>query len=180
MTFRILTVCTGNMCRSPLAERLIAARAAEHDLAVAVSSAGTHARNGEDLHPETARLCMEMGADPSEFSSRLITAGNTSGTDLTLTAETSHRDAVQQLVPTLWKRVFTLREFELLARASPHTDVRGLARQRRSVTEERLDIEDPIGKSIDVFNRTGNEISVAVEAVIRFLVQRRDTSFKSW
>ncbi|MFN7241836.1 MAG: protein-tyrosine-phosphatase, partial [Dietzia cercidiphylli] len=48
-----MTVCTGNMCRSPLAERLLSVRAAHAGLDVVADSAGTRAVNGVAIHPET-------------------------------------------------------------------------------------------------------------------------------
>lgn len=65
MTIAVMTVCTGNMCRSPLAERLLAARSAEAGLDVVVDSAGTHAANGVPIHSETLRVLRGYGGDGS-------------------------------------------------------------------------------------------------------------------
>ena len=56
--FRILTVCTGNICRSPVAERLLQAGLGD---AVAVSSAGVRAVVGDPIHPGMVALLERSG-----------------------------------------------------------------------------------------------------------------------
>ena len=53
----VLFVCTGNICRSPTAERLAVAYAARHGIAdFTSSSAGTHAVIGHPIHPDAAAV----------------------------------------------------------------------------------------------------------------------------
>jgi protein-tyrosine phosphatase len=60
----ILFVCTGNICRSPSAERLATAAGAS------ASSAGTRAVIGHPMHPESARVLRDLGGDPDGFVAR--------------------------------------------------------------------------------------------------------------
>ncbi|KAA0919006.1 protein-tyrosine-phosphatase [Dietzia sp. ANT_WB102] len=171
MTISVMTVCTGNMCRSPLAERLLAIRAAAVGLDVVVDSAGTRAANGMEIHRETRRVLRGYGGDGGGFASRLLTARLLSGRDLVLTATRAHRDAVQELAPMLWKKTYTILEAARLADADETVTVEGLARARLSITTDdpALDVEDPIGRDPEVFDRTGAQISDAVDSIVRLL-----------
>ena len=161
----VTVVCTGNVCRSPLAERLLALRAP----GIEVGSAGTHARNGMAMHPESARVLRALGGDPSGLASRLLTPAVLPGDDLVLGLTRAHRDAVVELAPRLWKRTFTL--LEAAALASGGTTIEGLARARLAPgapapDDPALDIADPIGGPPELHDRVGAEISAAVDAVL--------------
>jgi len=109
---RILTVCTGNICRSPVAERLLQAGL---DQAVPggfqVSSAGTRALVGEPMQPLSAEIVRTFGGDPEGFAARQLTPKILRGVDLVLTMTSGHRGEVLQLDASLLKRTFTIREF---------------------------------------------------------------------
>lgn len=171
MPIAVMTVCTGNMCRSPLAERLLALRAAEAGLDVVVDSAGTRAANGLDMHSETLRVLEGYEGSADGFTSRLITPQLLKGHDLVLTATRSHRDAVQELAPLMWKKTYTLLEAARLAAADETLTFAGMSRTRMGIDigDPALDIEDPIGREPPVFDRTGVQISDAVDAIVRLL-----------
>lgn len=120
MPFRILTVCTGNICRSPQAEQLLRARfAAAHAAAgpdapwelPEVSSAGTRALVGEPMTEQAAKLSFKNGGDPIGHAGRLLTAALVEEADLILAMSREHRAYVAKLVPSASRRTFTLREF---------------------------------------------------------------------
>lgn len=127
---RILTVCTGNICRSPVAERLLQAGL---DQVVPggfeVSSAGTRALVGEPMQPISADIVRTFGGDPEGFAARQLTAKILRGVDLVLTMTSGHRGEVLQLDASLLKRTFTIREFARMLDvlderpASPRGDV---------------------------------------------------------
>ncbi|WAJ32094.1 low molecular weight phosphatase family protein [Arthrobacter sp. FX8] len=130
---RILTVCTGNICRSPVAERLLQAGL---DQVVPggfqVSSAGTRALVGEPMQPISADIVRTFGGDPEGFAARQLTPRILRGVDLVLTMTSGHRGEVLQLDASLLKRTFTIREFarmlDVLAQRASGTDA-----QRASV-----------------------------------------------
>ena len=109
---RILTVCTGNICRSPVAERLLQAGL---DQAVpggfVVSSAGTRAMVGDPMQPTSADIVRTYGGNPERFVARQLTGKILRGVDLVLTMTSGHRGEVLQLDASLLKRTFTIREF---------------------------------------------------------------------
>src|SRR6187551_213704 len=117
--FRILLVCTGNVCRSPLAERIIRARLAsalgDRARAFVVTSAGTESRPGLPMDPRAARAARILGADVEGFRSREMTSADVAAADLVLTACRTHRARAVRLHPLAHRYAFTIREFARLA-----------------------------------------------------------------
>ncbi len=115
----ILFVCHANICRSAMAERL--ARLALVELgtpaAITATSAGTHARSGDDMHPGAARTLAELGADPAGFRSQPLSADLVSSAGLVLTATREQRAFCVRLAPVALRRTFTIRQFGRLAEA---------------------------------------------------------------
>ncbi|MFD5276317.1 low molecular weight phosphatase family protein [Pseudarthrobacter sp. NPDC058362] len=109
---RILTVCTGNICRSPVAERLLQAGL---DQVVPggfeVASAGTRAMVGDPMQPISVDIVRTFGGSPDHFAARQLTPKILRGVDLVLTMTSGHRGEVLQLDASLLKRTFTIREF---------------------------------------------------------------------
>ena len=119
--FGILFVCTGNQCRSPVAEvlarRLLAERfGSEHAARFDVSSAGTQAVRGESIDPLTRAELVAVGVDDeASFSdSAPLSVDMIGSADLVLTAERAHRSVVVQQAPTALGKTFCLREFARL------------------------------------------------------------------
>ncbi|MGH3489393.1 MAG: hypothetical protein ACRDP8_16000 [Actinopolymorphaceae bacterium] len=115
-TFSIMFVCTGNMCRSPIAERLAVSALKQHLDAEAgrvfeVSSAGTGTFDGREMTAEAAAVLIAHGGDPDGFRSTELTAELIAAADLILTATRAHRSAVVTLDPGALRRSFTLTEF---------------------------------------------------------------------
>lgn len=124
--FQILTVCTGNICRSPLAELLLHTRLA--DLDPTVSSAGTRGLNASPMTPEAQRLAAQLGATDTDIAahrSRYLTEAHLAAPDLILTMTRDHRRHVAELAPTRLRSTFTVREFARLAEGFSDDAVRG-------------------------------------------------------
>ncbi|HEX8629717.1 MAG TPA: phosphotyrosine protein phosphatase [Catenuloplanes sp.] len=134
--FTVLHVCMGNICRSPMAERLFAAavrdRAARFagsgspapgyvDALVHSHSAGTggwHA--GEEMNPPAARQIRARGGDVDGFAARKLRSEHIDGADLVLTATADQQDYVVALRPDAAARTFVLGEFgRLLGQVDP-------------------------------------------------------------
>lgn len=157
----VLFVCTGNICRSPTAERLAIAFSTEsRTLDFAASSAGTRAVVGHPIHPEAAMVLEDLGGDTSRFTARKLTAQIASAADLVLTMTRSHRDAVLELAPHRMRQTFTLSEASRLISEHGARTVADLAARRSLLTsDETLDIADPIGQPSDVFAAVGEQIA---------------------
>ncbi len=181
----ILFVCTGNICRSPIGERVLTGladrmRADGTDLAVTSSSAGTGAFNGQPIHPHSAAVLAEHGYDASGFESRYLRPPMLMQSDLVLCMSQEHRAAAQQMAPARWKRVFTLTEFAFLVETgTPEEDCTLPAimagRGRIDPNSALLDIVDPMGRPREDFDRVFGEIEPKVETVASWLAAQRIT-----
>ncbi|MDQ0689747.1 low molecular weight phosphatase family protein [Arthrobacter sp. W4I7] len=137
---RILTVCTGNICRSPVAERLLQAGLNQVlPGGFEVRSAGTRAMVGDPIQPISADIIRTFGGDPEQFAARQLTPKILRGVDLVLTMTSGHRGEVLQLDASLLKRTFTIREF---ARMLDVLDRR--AEAGVTAPEETYDDGDPL------------------------------------
>ena len=119
--FRVLHVCTGNICRSPMAERLtvagLQARLGPAAEVVEVGSAGTWGHTGSPMEPYALSTLASYGVDGSGFSARELVAEHVVAADLVLGATREHRAASVVLQPRAAARTFTLREFARLTAA---------------------------------------------------------------
>lgn len=188
MSLSILVVCTGNVCRSPLAEQLLAARLAEAGMTASVRSAGTAALVGHPMTPEAAASSREYGGDPDAHVAVQVTDALIDEADLVLTASREHRAAVASLVPRAARRAYTLREFArlavhveedpesarfLAAAATPPQLIelvsmsRGFAAPPADAVDD--DIIDPYRRSTEVYEEAGRVIDAAVTAIVRAL-----------
>ena len=168
VVLHILFVCTGNICRSPTAERLAAAHASAQKIPdFAASSAGTRAVIGHPVHSTAGEVLAGLGGDPSHFAARQLSARVASVADLVLTMTRGHRDAVLELAPHKLHRTFTLAEASILVSRFQVRTVSDLAHMRpRLAASEDLDILDPIGQHADVFETVGQQIADFLPPVI--------------
>jgi protein-tyrosine phosphatase len=184
--FDILVVCTGNIGRSPMMERLL-----RHDLVTAgldqlvdVSGAGTWARDGEPMEPYAEQTLRERGIDADAFAARRLQPSLVTGAGLVLTATREHRSAVVQLVPAAVRRTFTLLELARVVDqlppppgdgdADPLTRMRdavGWAAQNRvpSTREFGDDLTDPLGAPLATYRERADQIQVACTRVVTLL-----------
>lgn len=182
-TFRILTVCTGNICRSPLAESLL--RMVLRGLLVEVSSAGTHAHVGEQMSLPNQAIARDLGVtDAGMHRGAQLTTEALSNADLILALSREHRREVVEMLPRASRHAFTLREFARLTNAvSVDADVTASltdpgARMRAFVnavaqlrgTAEPLerpeddDVIDPYRQSDAVYTESAEQLVPAVNA----------------
>jgi protein-tyrosine phosphatase len=119
VSFRVLHVCTGNICRSPMAERLTRAgleqRLGPDARRFVVESAGTWGHSGSPMEPHALSVLAAAGVDGSDFRARELVAEHVVAADLVLGATREHRAAAVVLHPRAASRTFTLREFARLA-----------------------------------------------------------------
>ena len=157
----VLFVCTGNICRSPIAERLAAAYSAACQVpGLTTSSAGTRAVIAHPIHPDAVLVLETLGGDVSNFAARQLTSRIASDADLVLTMTKVHRDAVLELAPRQLRRTFTLSEAARLASECTARTVADLAALRPHLAaRDRSDIPDPIGQGAEFFAMVGSQIA---------------------
>lgn len=112
MTFEILVVCTGNICRSPVAAQLLAAGLDRGG--VGVTSAGVGAVVGSDIGEGMMDALGRAGVSAGPHEARQATEALISGADLVLTMDTDQRSWILGRVPAALRRTYTLREFALI------------------------------------------------------------------
>jgi protein-tyrosine phosphatase len=187
--FSILTVCTGNICRSPAVERLLAQKLGP---TVSVSSAGTHALVGHPIAEPMALLLRNSGSEDGAFAARRVTEKLLEEADLVLTLTRDQRSLAVDVWPPAVRRTFTLREFarllgqvdlsvlpdgtpgERLRTALPRVvATRGLGRR---TSAEDDDVIDPYRLSDDVYAASFAQITTAVEAIARSLTSDKHES----
>lgn len=181
MSFSVLFVCTGNICRSPAAELVFRSRVA--GLPVTVSSAGTHGLSGHDMDAPSALAVRELGLDPSTHVARRLGTAMTSAADLVLTADSGQRSIVLQQEPLLFRRTFTMREFARLGAGLPPLEDEPTEQALRARVADvaggrgRVDpgppgsdeIGDPLGGGIDAARTTVARIAATVDGIVRAL-----------
>ncbi|QCQ92550.1 arsenate reductase/protein-tyrosine-phosphatase family protein [Rhodococcus sp. SGAir0479] len=166
----LVFVCTGNICRSPTAERLAAAWAADNGVdELTATSAGTRAMIGSPMEPLAAKVLSSLGGTPDGFAGRQLTPVIAGKADLILTMTQKHRDKVLRMAPRQLRRTFTLLEAAHLVTTGGARSVAELDAARATagdLPEAGIDIRDPIGRDVVVFEQVGEQIADALVSVL--------------
>jgi len=109
--FRVLMVCTGNICRSPLAEGILSHLLRDAEPPILVESAGVAAPEGTPASQHAVSVAAGHGIDVSRHRSRQLTRSLLGSQDLVLTMEEHHRRHVAAMAPSLGDRVHGLTDF---------------------------------------------------------------------
>lgn len=143
----ILFVCSGNTCRSPLAEavaRHLATEAQRSD--ISVSSAGTQAWDGSPASDGALLVGMERGLDLSNHRSRQLTLEILESSDLVLVMAPSHLAHVKDMMPS----------------ANAHLLGGYAAGEERGFT-----VQDPFGGDLAAYRETADDLERELSALIK-------------
>ena len=164
----VLFVCTGNICRSPTAERLAIAMAESLEINNFVaSSAGTHALVGHPIHSNAIPVLEGLGGSAENFRARQLTPRIALSADLILTMTRRHRDAVLERAPQRLHQTFTIAEAARIISDAGAVAVANLSPLRSQIAaSEALDVLDPIGQGTEVFVEIGQRIADLLVPII--------------
>ena len=148
----ILFICTGNVCRSPMAEALFR-HAVRGRGEFRVVSAGIGAVDGQPPTSHSVRAMRELGVDISAQRSRALTGELVRSADLILGMTHGHVDTVALMYPKMAEKTFLLREFD------------------ETLEPYEKDISDPIGSSYDVYVDCRDQIEQGIASLLKFMEQ---------
>jgi protein-tyrosine-phosphatase len=172
---QVLLVCTGNICRSPMAEGLLRSAFVRRlgDRAPHVASAGAIARDGARAMPEAVEAAAELGVDISGHSARRLRREHIRDAVLIVGMAAEHREDIQALVPEAEARTFTLKELVRVLEAAgpPPADATrdggflagavADAHRRRAgwpAVPGEDDVMDPLGLSLQGYRAVASEV----------------------
>src|ERR1051325_10522189 len=150
----VLFVCTGNVCRSPMAEGIF--RYAAHGRGdYRVFSAGLGAMEGQPPSHYAVQAVRELGIDISAQRSRMLTPELVQQADYIFGMTHSHIDTVMLLYPQAAEKTFLLREFD------------------ETLDTFEKDISDPIGGSYEIYLNCRDQIEQGIASMMNF-IERTD------
>ena len=153
--FRVLFVCTANICRSPMAEGILNDLAGRAELTgqMEVHSAGVAAFDGAPASPLACDVSLEAGIDISRHRSRPVTEELLSQADLVLTMTALHHKEIAQRYPQSAEKVVPLRAYA----------VGGAVNGNR-------DIEDPYGGTKAGYQKCFDQLRQEIERIFPEIV----------
>ncbi len=151
---KILMVCTGNICRSPMAEGVLKSMLPENmKKIIEVSSAGTNALDGNQAEPNAIQAMQEFGIDITEHIASSINKKRIGEADFIFVMEQRHKVIIDSGYDIEESKIYLLSEFN----------------QDKNLDE----IFDPYGESLEVYRDCASIISECIGEVIRFLVKKQ-------
>lgn len=147
----ILFVCTGNTCRSPMAVGLVK-KTLKKNKEIKLISAGIIASKGLPASPNAIKVMAEEDIDISDHQTQPLTKELIGKSELVFVMTQWHKLEVIGLLEKPGKEVYLIKEF-----AKKNDDI---------------DIPDPIGKSIDFYRHTRDEIKKCVDGIVKKILEK--------
>ncbi|MEL7603710.1 MAG: low molecular weight protein arginine phosphatase [Bacillota bacterium] len=161
----VLFVCTGNTCRSPMAEEFAddaAGRSRNHDFEF--QSAGTFACEGEPATPEAIEVMEEAGLNIERHRAQQFSKDLAEWADVILAMEANHIEAMEAMAPDEEEKMHTLLGFAAGVDGYPG--------------EEGYDVRDPYQEDVEEYRAARDQIAAAVEKALARLMSEEQVQEK--
>lgn len=151
---QIVFVCTGNICRSPMAEGILKKRLHEMNRDdMVISSMGIHGIQGHSASDYALEICQDEGIDLSEHRSRPLIPDELVKSDLVLTMEVLHNEFIYSFFPRIKDKTFLLASWP-------------------EAGSNKNNIQDPIGSSLKKYRKAFKEINSHIARILPLITTR--------
>ena len=172
----ITFVCTGNICRSPMAEGLLRHALGERGIeGVTVSSTGTWGLDGSSATEFAAAAARASGVDLGAHRARTFSEPLADEADLILAMTSVHLREAEDMAPGSSARTRLLKELDYLEPqplpedASPHQRLEALLAAPRPGYVRAMDLDDPMGLPLAVYERCRDQIAQGVDRLMELI-----------
>lgn len=145
---KIMFICTGNICRSAMAHKMLEKKAKEENKDIEVYSCGVFAEDGDVPTYEGIDVMREYGIDLSKHRATNIRNSNIKDMDVILCATNSHKNNVISMYPELKEKVYTMKEYA-------------------GYDKKDIDIKDPWGYGIATYRMCAAEIEDCIDKYLK-------------
>ena len=154
--FKVLFMCTANICRSPLAQVILEQKVKDQDIEYMIDSdsSGTWATEGQRAGRLSQMVATENYLDLSKHRSKPITLGLIKESDLILCMTPNHKSDLLQIFPHYDDRIFTLKEY---GHNSP---------------PPKISVDDPIGMNLNFYRRIFREIEDEITRIWPVILEK--------
>lgn len=178
-SMNVLFVCTGNVCRSPMAEGFLRDQAIRRGLDIDTRSTGTHAWTGRAATIDGRRIMTDLGVPIDEHRTLELEADLMDWADLVICMATEHLREVRRAYPQSADKTFTLKGFLEILPSLPRCDdteawLNAAASQRHVADAVASpDVDDPFGERQTAYRRVATEIQELIERFAEGLAAKK-------